>query len=95
MNFIQLVGRIKVLPKRQHEYGNEAYSELVLEVRQNFSNTPNKVLKDDFQVRIWRGMSDHVLEKCQISDLLAIKGRIHISDGQPYVVAEHFELLSA
>lgn len=94
MNFIQIVGRIVTPPFREVKIGNESYSQMIVEVQQNFKAFEGSVRKDSFKVSLWRGMSDHILQACSQPGLVAIKGRVMVIEGEYSIIAEHVEVLN-
>lgn len=93
VNFIQVVGRIVTPPNRGVLVGNETYAKMVVEVNQNFKAFEGTVQTDLFEVLLWRGASEQVLESCAVKDLVAIKGRVIVREGLYHIVAEHVEIL--
>lgn len=92
MNFVQLVGRITELPEKRRHQGNEFYSELKLAVKNNFKAGSKNGETQEFSVILWRGISDKIRDVCTEDELVAIKGRLELYEGQYTVVAEHVEV---
>ena len=93
MNFIQLVGRVTQMPTPLPKKDNVVYSEMKLEVEQNFRAIRGEIRYDVFPIRLWRGASEEIVDRCKEGRLLGIKGRLELHDGQFCVIAEHVEHL--
>lgn len=92
MNFVQIVGRITELPMKRNHQGNESYSEMKLAVKKNFKTESHNGDTQEFVVILWRGISDQISNVCSEDELVAIKGRLELDNGQYTVVAEHIEV---
>lgn len=93
MNFIQLVGIITAMPVAVSNATNVRYSEITVEVKSNFRDISGLFRIDIFKVRLWRGISDTVVEMCKVNELIAIKGRMEIDGDRYVIIAEHVEFL--
>lgn len=93
MNFVQIVGTINKMPERLETSTADKYSVIYIGVVANFREPDGTFRIDTFKVRLWRGMSDIVVDRCVPGVMLAVKGRME-SDGENYIiVAENVEFL--
>ncbi|TDW13102.1 single-stranded DNA-binding protein [Breznakia blatticola] len=76
MNQFILVGRIVEKPILQLTSVNIKYTFLSLAVKRNFKNADGVYERDIFQITLWRGIAEEVIDTCDKDTLLAIRGRV-------------------
>ncbi|MDI9540104.1 MAG: single-stranded DNA-binding protein [Bacillota bacterium] len=63
-----------------------------IELNRNFQNKDGQYTKEQFEVRLWRGIHDTIREYPEGS-LVCLKGRLENNDGNIIVIAEKITLI--
>lgn len=75
MNHVVLIGRLQENPKVIENSSSFKKVVLVISTRRNFRNSDGIYESDEFQVSLWRGMAEEILNTAKCGDLISIKGR--------------------
>ncbi len=88
LNQCALVGKVKELPIIKKTKNGNSTAFVTLEVEKNFRNSNGEVEFDIFNVQLWKGIAEDVVDFSKIGSVLAIRGRLvsrpHITDENTY-----------
>ncbi len=80
MNHVVLVGKLQEDPKVIENASSYKKVVLVISTRRNFRNSDGIYESDEFQVSLWRGMAEEILNTAKCGDMLSIKGRFQANN---------------
>ncbi|OCN04221.1 hypothetical protein A4S06_03365 [Erysipelotrichaceae bacterium MTC7] len=79
LNHFVLVGRMVEKPELRLTSSNIKFATASVKVKRNFKNADNVYDHDIFQVTLWRGIAEDVIDVCESGSLVGVKGRIQTS----------------
>lgn len=97
-----LVGRLVEQPKITTTQSGLKMAKLILDVDKNFRNQNGELEVERYACTIWRAVAETVIDRCNVNDLLAVRGRLQASNFtnssgdviySVEIIAENVELL--
>lgn len=93
LNQVVLVGRIIEEPEKIID--RELTKAIIkIEVQRAFKNQDGKYESDIIPVILWNMLADNIKEYCHIGDLVGIKARVQVKDGEMLLVADKVTFLA-
>lgn len=80
MNTMVIIGKVQTLPEAYETPTGVKLAKLVLDVERNFRSNDGNYEHDLYQVILWRGIADTVLDLCEVGNLVAVKGRLNATN---------------
>lgn len=94
LNQVVMVGRITGEIKESF-LGEKKVVSIELSVQRPYKNENGEYETDIIPVTLWDGIAQNVMEYCNTGDLVGVKGRLQVNDGNLGIVAEKVTFLSS
>lgn len=79
LNHFVIVGRMVEKPELRLTSSNIKFATASVKVKRNFKNADNVYDYDVFQVTLWRGIAEDVIDVCEPGALVGVRGRVQTS----------------